>query len=409
MSLHLLIALALSGISFARGSDDRLVVPIDTPVPVRFLTPIESGRTHRGWTVEAQTMSDIVAGRCVVIPAYSRLLGIVDESIAGWFFRRRGRLHLTFEGADVGPGGWLSMTAVVEDVEWLPTGDVTSGGQIRALEGSVGHTLAHDAVPVGGLMPVVGEVAAPIGVVSTAVALVGRGARVDIRAGDEATLRLTSPLTLPPGAPCRRSASLPDSVAVPGLDLDSLPARTRGGNGEPGDVLNLIVEGSEEGLLQAFDRADWVVASTGGLRRRVGAAGAVVLGKSYSHAPVSPQRLFGRVEDLAFERQGVNARERHHVRMWAVDSSRTVWVGAANEDVGIYMTVAKPRITHRMAPALDAERDLLVRELEAGGCARRRGYVRIPRCPLSGRNSSGEEFTTDSRAAVVHLEACGGS
>lgn len=404
--MHLLIALLLFAVPTAHAPGDTLAVPADTPVPVRFLTPVESGTTRRGWTVEAQSMADVTAGQCVVIPAYSRLLGIVDESLAGWFFRRRGRLHLTFEDANVGPGAWLPVTAVVEDVEWLPPHGIGPGGQIQAVQGSVAHTLVHDAAPAAALMPVAGEIAAPVGVISTAVALVRRGARVRIRAGDEATLRLTSPLRLPPGAPCRR-ASLPDPATVP-APADSLPTRTRGGNGEPGDILNLIFEGTEADLVGAFGQADWVAASSGGLRR-IGAAGAVVLGKSDAHAPVSPQRLFGRVEDLAFERQGPNARRRHHVRIWAVDSSRTLWIGAANEDVGVYMTVVKPRVTHRMAPELDAERDLLARELEAGGCAVRLGYARIPSCPLSGRNSSGEEFTTDGRAAVIRMQACGGS
>jgi len=70
------------------------------------------------------------------------------------------------------------------------------------------------------------------------------------------------------------------------------------------------------------------------------------------------------------------------------------------------VTIVKPRVTHRMAPEVDGERDLMARELEAGGCARRRGFVRIPGAPLSGRNSSGEEFSTDGRATVVSVEEC---
>jgi hypothetical protein len=206
---------------------------------------------------------------------------------------------------------------------------------------------------------------------------------------------------------CRATTPLADSVVVPGVDLSGLPARTVGGNGAPGDVVNLLILGSRADLERAFASAAWVEASAGGFRSRVGAAGAVVLGKSNAHGPVSPQRLFDRIEDFAFERQGPNARERHHVRVWALDSSETVWVAAANEDVGVYMTVAKPRITHRMASMIDGEREVLSRELEAGGCAVRVGYVRIPGCPLSGRNSSGEEFLTDGRVAVVRTQACG--
>jgi len=408
MPLHLVIAFAISAVSAPYGRSDSLVLPPGTPIPVRFLTPISSGTTRPGSTVEAQTMADVVAGSCVVLPAYTRLLGIVDESLAGEFFRRAGRLHLTFEAASVGLGKWMPLTAVVEELEWSPSHHADSAGQLRAAQSSVGHMLARDAAPVVALTPVVGEITAPVGALSAVVSLVRRGARVEIRAGDEGTLRLTSALALPPGTPCRRAAPLPDSIAVPGLGLDSLPARTRGGNGEPGDVLNVIVEGTEDQLLQAFSRADWVVASSGGLRRRVAAAGAVVLGKSDTHGPVSTQRLFDRVQDLAFERQGANARRRHHVRMWAVDSTRTLWVGAASEDVGVYLTVVKPRVTHRIATDLNLERDLLARELEAGGCARRLGFVQIRGSPGSGKNASGEAFTADGRTTVVRVGACRG-
>ncbi len=406
MLTHLLIGLALAGLDVAPTPTDSLVVPAGTLVPVRFLTPVASGTTPLGWTVEAQTMADLTAGKCVIVPAYTRLLGIVEESLPGWYFRRRGRLRVTFEEVATGTGAWASLTAVVEDLEWLPPRLTDSTGLIRAPEGSLGHALLHGAAPGVALTPVAGDIAAPVGLISAAVGLFHRGPRVQIRAGDEGTLRLTSPLARPPGAACRRSTALPDSVAPAGLAVDNLPARTRGGNGEPGDVVNLIVRGGEAGLHRAFAHADWVEASRGGLRRRMGAVGAVVLGKSYAHAPMSTQRLFERVEDLAFERQGANARARHHVWIWAVNANHTLWVGAASEDVGLHVTIVKPRVTHRMAPEVDGERDLMARELEAGGCARRRGFVRIPGAPLSGRNSSGEEFSTDGRATVVSVEEC---
>jgi hypothetical protein len=125
-----MVALALSAVSVPHGPSDSLVAPTGTPIPIRFLTPISSGTTRRGWTVEVQTMADVRAGSCVVVPAYTRVLGIVDESLAGRFFRRAGRLHLTFEDANIGPGKWLPLTAVVEGVEWLPPHDADSTGRL---------------------------------------------------------------------------------------------------------------------------------------------------------------------------------------------------------------------------------------------------------------------------------------
>lgn len=406
MLLSFVAALALA----AAQSGDSLAVPVGSLVPVRFLSPIKSGSTRRGWTVEVQTMADVVAGRCVAIPAYTQILGIVDESLAGWFFRHRGRLHLNFQIVQTGPADWALLTAVVDDIEWLALNLVDSSGLIRPAQHSTGHRLlggsSRFAVEERILTPLTGAVAAPVAVAGTGAGFVARGPRVEIREGDEATLRLTSPFRLAADGPCRTVLPLSDSVTTPGLDLSSLPPRTTGGNGAPADVINLLILGRRTDLERAFVEAAWLEASAGGLRSRVGAAGAVVLGKSNKRGPVSPQRLFGRTEDLAFERQGLNARQRHHVRIWAVDSNETIWVGAANEDVGVYVTVAKPRITHRIDSRIDGERDLLSRELEASGCAVREGFVRIPGCPLSGQNSSGEGFVTDTRVAVVRLRAC---
>jgi len=405
MLAPLIVALAL-----AAPSPDSLIVPAGTPVPVRFLSPIKSGSTRRGWTVEVQTMADVVGGRCIAIPAYTTIVGIVDESVAGWYFRKRGKLHLTFEVVHTASGAWAPMTAVVEDLEWLPSNLVDSTGVIRPARRSFGY-IAQDAGMDAGvnaiLTPLMGAVAAPLALAATGVSVVARGPRVHVREGDEGTLRLTSPFRTPLSGPCQPATPLADSVALPGIDLRRLPARTTGGNGEPADIINLLILGSRADLERAFAAAAWVEASPGGFRTRVGAASAVVFGKSDTHGPVSPQRLFGRTEDLAFERQGLNARERHHVRVWAVDSGETVWVAAANEDIGVYVTLAKPRITHRMASSIDNERALLSRELEAGGCAIREGYVRIPGCPRAGRNSSGEDFKTDGRVVVVRTKACG--
>ena len=86
------------------------------------------------------------------------------------------------------------------------------------------------------------------------------------------------------------------------------------------------------------------------------------LDKPYAEAPVSPLFVFGRKQDLAFEKPvGENARRRHHVRFWrSTDLGREgvpLWIGAVTFDRSVGLSRTTGQITHHIAPDIDAERD----------------------------------------------------
>lgn len=83
----------------------------------------------------------------------------------------------------------------------------------------------------------------------------------------------------------------------------------------PGDPLNLALLGSIEDLRRAMLAAGWRPADALGLQGDVRIAVDTVLGKTHPNALVSNLYLFGRKEDLAFEKPvGHSPKERHHVR-----------------------------------------------------------------------------------------------
>src|SRR6516225_12127201 len=70
----------------------------------------------------------------------------------------------------------------------------------------------------------------------------------------------------------------------------------------------------------------------GTLRSSLHIAESTIFHRPYDDAPVSNLFLFGREEDLAFEKPVDNdARRRHHVRFWqvpaAADSGKPYWLG----------------------------------------------------------------------------------
>ena len=66
----------------------------------------------------------------------------------------------------------------------------------------------------------------------------------------------------------------------------------------------------------------------------------------------------------------------------------------------------KGRFTHAIRPEIDQERDRIVLELEASGCADLVDYVALPGAVKHGRNYSGQRFVTDGRSAVIRVRPC---
>ena len=117
-------------------------------------------------------------------------------------------------------------------------------------------------------------------------------------------------------------------------ELEDIPRVAYTASGLPADPLNVELIGPENGLKRIMVNAHWYPADALTLRSCLEIAEASVLKRPYDAAPVSDEFLFGRKQDLAFEKPvGDNPRERHHVRFWraptADSEGRTVWIGSA--------------------------------------------------------------------------------
>jgi hypothetical protein len=151
--------------------------------------------------------------------------------------------------------------------------------------------------------------------------------------------------------------------------------------------------------------AGWYPADPTTWRTSVRISASVLLRRPYEAAPMSNLYLFGRKQDLAFQRPvGSSARQRHHVRFWrseAVDGDgRPLWLGAATFDRDIGFSRHTGQVTHHIAADVDAERDLLLGDLEQTGWLARQ-YPVPGVCPTgNGRNGGGDRYFTDGRLTV---------
>jgi hypothetical protein len=192
-------------------------------------------------------------------------------------------------------------------------------------------------------------------------------------------------------------------------ELEDIPRITHTASGIPGDALNVELIGTERDLKSAMIAAHWYPADSLTLRSCLEIAEATVLKRAYDDAPVSNLYLFGRREDLAFEKPvGKNPRARHHVRFWRAPTAdaedRTVWMGAATYDKSVGFSHRTGQITHHTDANIDAERDFLLMDLQTMGGLASIDIVDGFHTALSGKNGGGDPWNTDGRLFVGVLE-----
>jgi hypothetical protein len=188
----------------------------------------------------------------------------------------------------------------------------------------------------------------------------------------------------------------------------SLPMVTRTADGIPGDALNVGLVGSQKDVLHAMHAANWFPADPITLRTSIDIVGSVVLDRPYRDAPVSPLYYEGKKEQLAFEKpDGGSADRRHHVRFWQVlekgTDGRPVWLGSVTFDRGVGLSHDTGQVTHHIAPDIDAERDLLMRDLRDAGMVQAFFKISGTGPTLFGRNGEGDPYYTDGEIDVASL------
>ena len=175
------------------------------------------------------------------------------------------------------------------------------------------------------------------------------------------------------------------------LQRKSVPSFTVTGDGFPGDPVNLALVGTFAQLRVAFAAAGWTEADPLGLKSSWGMVVAFVLNRPYPAAPFSTLYLFGRGQDVGFQKAiDGSPRKRHHIRFWALSAERVedtlntaafwlnadrppleemivLWVGAGTKDTGFSVTKFTFQVTHATDSDANAERDFIIGELKRSG------------------------------------------
>ncbi len=192
--------------------------------------------------------------------------------------------------------------------------------------------------------------------------------------------------------------------------LETAPKTTQTKIGVAGDALNVALVGEQTEIIRAFLAAGWFPADPTTLRSSLEIAERVVRKRPYATAPVSNLYLFGRHQDLVFEKPTADSpRQREHVRFWRSDDhgidGRPMWLGAATFDDGVGLSHYTGAVTHHVAPDIDVERDRLMADLADDGQLIRTYQVTGVGPTLNGRNGGGDRYFTDGEMDVGVLSA----
>src|SRR6476469_2199407 len=202
-----------------------------------------------------------------------------------------------------------------------------------------------------------------------------------------------------------------------------VPSYTITGDGLPGDPVNVALVGTRQQLRSSFAILGWSEADRLCLASSWGMVRAFVFNSPYPTAPFSSLYLFGRGQDIGFQKAIDNSpRKRHHIRFWALSVRRAqatwgaasfwlnaerppanehvLWVGAGTRDTGLSLTRFTFQITHATDSDTNAERDHIVGELK------RHRLIEAVKVYQAGQRLPAERvnhYTTDGEVALASL------
>ena len=166
----------------------------------------------------------------------------------------------------------------------------------------------------------------------------------------------------------------------------------------------VILAPDDATLIAAFRAAGWTLAEPVTLSTLYRTARTALFQQPYPTAPMTPSFWNMRVHDFGFQKETdlQSVRQRHHARFWRTGHETRdglhIYIGTASFDKGI-----KWGVTHTIAPDVDTERDVIMRDLQRTGFVTSLELRQLVQ-PVLGANFSGDPFFTDGKAYIITLD-----
>ena len=191
--------------------------------------------------------------------------------------------------------------------------------------------------------------------------------------------------------------------------LDRIPTRISDSQGNAGDRVNFLIVGSEARVHRALDLAGWIQPDKSIKNAILRGALESFSREAYVTMPISELMLFGRTQDFGYAQADpikVIA-TRHHFRLWrapfAVDGTQ-LWAGAGTHDIGLEKDQRNGKLTHKIDPAVDGERDYIGQSLQQTGLVTKLDYMTPSNPVTEAHTATGGGFHSDGRTLVIYLQ-----
>lgn len=393
-----LLTLALTPVSLAWSA---ATVPAGTILHLHLKTAVSTKTSKEGQPITATVVREVLIANGVALPLGSTLHGVVERCAQPADADKRAELLLSFHQIDVAGSGTLALKGQLSGVSnaresLLADGTIVGVLQTEAPVSYLGGILQK----IGGMNSTIGDQIQKqkIGQVNTSI---------ELPPGSDLLYTLAEPLTVARLYASSGSGRLPGSLheAVTSTLYDA-PQRAESEKRQPGDPINLVFVGTAQEIERAFQQAGWTEPKKTNQQSIWKTATAVINNDGYGTAPISDLYLFGRKEDLAFEKTLNTFNKRHHLRLWQTASrasdGRPIWLAAATHDIGL--DVHPGVVSHATDPDLDDERAQVGADLVDGGNVQATELV-TPPSPLSkGMTATGGAWHTDGRLLAIDLK-----
>lgn len=199
--------------------------------------------------------------------------------------------------------------------------------------------------------------------------------------------------------------------SMPGIDkalFGKIPRRVSDKQGNPGDMVNFLILGSQTALENVFTAAGWVKVDADVRDTVLHGIIESISKESYLTMPMSQLYLFGRPQDYGWAHaEPISVvKTRNHLRIWKAPfevNEETLWVGAATHDTGFERDQRNNGVTHKIDPDIDLERDYVKKTLESTGLVMEICHF-LPENPLKeAKTATGGSFHSNGQVLILKI------
>ncbi len=377
-------------------------VPAGTVLYLRLKTPVSTTGSRLQQVVKAEVERSVRGPGGVAIPLGAVVSGRIAKLIPSSSPTDRAKLLLHFDSLQVPGEPAIALSGHVSGVDNAREHVRPDGTIVGVLASELPVTLLNSA------MQKLGKADSGQTQQSGGSARGAPNTAISYPAGTEFFLTLDKPLAVVGNFPPEFTRQIPAVLKQTVLELLAhSPKRVASKKGTLGGVVNLVLIGSEQEIRTAFAKAGWTHADEEKGTPLWKTLQAVIVGKGYEAAPMSTLYVYGRPQDMAFEKMLNTFANRHHLRIWKAPATtaggRQIWLVAADHDNGI--DIHPGVISHATNPHVDEERAKVGADLGMTGLVAAEELVMPPHPLHSGHTATGGAWETDGKILVINLKS----